>query len=130
VSILMTVVFPLPLGKEAEDFTLLDAEADIVDAVKSPKRRTRCSAEMQLLVRLRSCSHGFNFPLSVSHPGHSGKDAASRIIDANLSQNLVTRSSRVAHCGAEFSLLIDLFQDSLKNGIGKESTLTSAFCPS
>jgi len=105
----MTVVFPLPLGaKEAEDFALLDAEADIVDGCEvAEAAHEMLGGDGKLLrsfaeSRPRLSTSRFQFHIR----GHSGKDAASRIIDANLYGQ--TPGAHVprgfAHCAAGIQL--------------------------
>jgi len=55
--------------KEAEDFAFLDAEADIVDGGEVAETAHKMfGRDGNSPVRLRSCGHGFNSPLSVSRP--------------------------------------------------------------
>ncbi len=85
-------------------------------------------------VRLRSCSHGFQLPAfsftSAAIPART-RHAASRIIDANLyAKHLVHAFLAGLHISRqEFSLLIDLFQDSLKNRIRKRVDSNFGFLP-
>ncbi len=56
-------------AEETEDFAFLDAEADIVDGGEvAEAAHEMLGGDGNVPVRLRSCSHGFNSPLSVSHP--------------------------------------------------------------
>src|SRR5439155_3920394 len=92
VSILMTVVFPLPLGPRKPKISPFSTRKLMsLTAVKLPKRLTRCSAEM-------AASAGFFVTFAIGsilcfkfHVGsHAGKHAAAGIFDANLyAENLV-----------------------------------------
>ena len=56
-------------AEETEDFASLDAEADIVDRSKvAEAAHEMLGRDGRFAVRLRSRIHGFNSPLSVSHP--------------------------------------------------------------
>src|ERR1700682_221699 len=119
VSILMTVVFPLPLGPRKPKISPFSTrKLTPFTATKSPKRRTRSSAEMA------SCSLGGTSLarwLQLYIRGHSGQDPMRRIVDAHLySEDLVNPlfpGLNVA--GKEFGLLIDLFHHSVKSLLGK-----------
>src|SRR3981081_708408 len=88
VSILMTVVFPLPLGPRKPKISPFSTrKLTPFTATKSPKRRTRFSAEMA------SCSLG-GTSLARRRQfyigGHSGQDPMRRIVDAHFySEDLV-----------------------------------------
>src|SRR5438552_1125141 len=123
VSILMTVVFPLPLGPRKPKISPFSTrKLTSLTAVKLPKRRTRCSAEIAgstgdccalAIVSLR------RFELYLG--GHAGEDAASRVVDANFhAEDLVDAFLPRLHVAREkFGLLVNLFHLPAKNGVGK-----------
>src|ERR1700688_375416 len=119
VSILMTVVLPLPLGPRKPKISPFSTrKLTPFTATKSPKRRTRFSAEMA------SCSLGGTSLARWGQfyiRGHSGQDPMRRIVDAHFdSEDLVNPffpGLNVA--GKEFGLLIDLFHHSVKSLLGK-----------
>src|SRR5437588_3010585 len=119
VSILMTVVFPLPLGPRKRKISPFSTRKLMsLTAVKLPKRLTRCSAEI-------AASPGFFVSFAIGsisrfefHVGsHAGKHVAGGIMDANLyAENLVHAFLAGLHVARqEFSLLIDLFEDPFEN---------------
>src|SRR5215472_373697 len=119
VSILMTVVFPLPLGPRKPKISPLPTRKLMsLTAVKFPKRRTRCSAEMAGSdgicngVAIDS-TRGLEFHVG----GHAGKDVARRIVDANLhAKNLMNALfARLHVSGKKFRLLVDLFDLAVKD---------------
>src|SRR2546430_17711959 len=86
VSILMTVVFPLPLGpRKPKICPFSTRKLTSLTAVKLPKRLTRCSAEM-------AASAGFIVTFAIGsiscfkvHVGsHAGKHVVAGIIDVNF----------------------------------------------
>src|SRR5215469_4508194 len=86
VSILMTVVFPLPLGPRKPKISPCSTrKLTSLTAVKLPNRRTRCSAEM-------AASMGDCGPVAITSArrfefhvrGHPGEDAARRVVDADF----------------------------------------------
>src|SRR5882762_8638564 len=123
VSILMTVVFPLPLGPRKPKISPFPTrKLTSLTAVKLPKRRTRCSAEMAtspFICGLVATASILRFQFHVG--GHPGKDAASGIIDSDLhAKNLVHAFFAGLHVARqEFSLLVDLFEDPFENFIWK-----------
>src|SRR5436853_336315 len=123
VSILMTVVFPLPLGPRKPKISPFSTrKLTSLTAVKLPKRLTRCSAEM-------AASAGFSVRFAIGsiscikfHVGsHAGKHVAAGIIDANLyAENLVHAFlAGLDVARQEFSLLVDLFEDPFENSFWK-----------
>src|SRR5712692_7568959 len=86
VSILMTVVFPLPLGPRKPKISPFSTrKLTSLTAVKSPKRRTRLWAEMAAsggAGRIAATGLTPRFQLDVG--GHAGADAAGGIGDANF----------------------------------------------
>src|SRR5437879_12906159 len=89
VSILMTVVVPLPLGPRKPKISPFSTrKLTSFTAVKLPKRRTRCSAAMAACGRdcwwvAIASALGFQFHIR----SHAGKDTTGRIIDANFYAN-------------------------------------------
>src|SRR5215472_3533355 len=119
VSILMTVVFPLPLGPRKPKISPLPTRKLMsLTAVKFPKRRTRCSAEM-------AGSDGICNGVAIDSTrrlefhvgGHAGKDVARRIVDANLhAKNLMDALfTRLHVAGEKFRLLVDLLDFAVKD---------------
>src|ERR1700756_4413657 len=114
VSILMTVVLPLPFGPRKPKISPLRTwKLTSLTATTWPKRRTRCSAEMARSsggcvsggIFLSACG----FQLDVS--GHAGPDLSGRIVDAHLhTKDLVNAFFARLHVAREkFGLLVDLF---------------------
>src|SRR6266704_2219974 len=89
VSILMTVVFPLPLGPRKPKISPFSTrKLTSLTAVKLPKRRTRCSAEMATSPFLCGVAATALIPRFQFHiGGHTGKDAAGGIMDADFYAN-------------------------------------------
>src|SRR6266850_1435128 len=123
VSILMTVVFPLPLGPRKPKISPFSTrKLTSLTAAKLPKRLTRCSAAM-------AASAGFFVMFAIGsiscfkfHVGsHAGKHVAAGIIDANLyAKNLVHAFlAGLDVARQEFSLLVDLFEDPFENSFWK-----------
>src|SRR5215469_18512173 len=123
VSILMTVVFPLPLGPRKPKISPFSTQKlTSFTAVKLPNLRTRCSAEMAS--RAGACgsvaivsAHRFKFYVR----GHPGKHAARRVVDADFyAEDLMDAFLAGLYVARkEFGLLIDLLHFSLKNRVGK-----------
>src|SRR5437879_13862078 len=112
VSILMTVVFPLPLGPRKPKISPFSTrKLTSLTAVKLPKRLTRCSAEIAASAGFFAMGSISRFQLHVG--SHAGKHLAARIMDANLyAKNLVHAFLAGLHVAwQEFSLLIDLLED-------------------
>src|SRR5438445_659111 len=86
VSILMTVVFPLPFGPRKPKISPFSTrKVTSLTAVKPPNLRTRCSAEMA--ARTGDCgsvaivsARRFKFHVR----GHPGEHAARRVVDADF----------------------------------------------
>src|SRR5215471_11212771 len=96
VSILMTVVLPLPLGPRKPKISPFSTrKLTSSTAVKSPNLRTRCSAAMAAAVGfwLSVAIKTFLSRFCGGQPhvgGHAGLHLAARIIDADLyAENLV-----------------------------------------
>src|SRR6266436_605206 len=120
VSILMTVVFPLPLGPRKPKISPFSKRnLTSLTAVKLPKRLTRCSAEIAASAGFFAIGSISRFQLHVG--SHAGKDLAAGIIDANFyAKNLVHSFLAGLHVARqEFSLLIDLFEDPFENSFWK-----------
>src|SRR5436190_8979341 len=123
VSILMTVVFPLPLGPRKPKISpLWTRKLTSLTAVKLPKRRMRCSAEMAgspFVCGAVSTASILRFQFHIR--GHAGKDAAGGIIDTNFYANdLVNALFAGLHIARqEFSLLIDLLDDAIESSVRK-----------
>src|SRR2546422_2017041 len=133
VSILMTVVFPLPLGPRKPKISPFSTwKLTSLTAVKLPKRRTRCSAEMATSPFDCRVLAMASIPRLQFHiRGHAGKHAAGGITDANLyTKNLVHAFlASLDISRQEFSPLIDLFEDPLKNCIWKRVDSNFGFLP-
>src|SRR5260370_6093124 len=115
VSILMTVVLPLPLGPRKPKISPFSTrKLTSLTAVKLPKRRTRFCAEMaasaELFLPLGIDSTSF-FEFHIG--SHAGQHVAAGIIDANLyAENLVHAFlTGLDVARQEFSLLVNLFED-------------------
>src|SRR5438477_5335277 len=120
VSILMTVVFPLPLGPRKPKISPFSTrKLTSLTAVKFPKRLSRCSSEISASVGFFAIASISRFQLHVG--SHAGKHLAAGIIDANLyAKNLVHAFLAGLHVARqEFSLLIDLFEDPFENSSWK-----------
>src|SRR5450432_1135646 len=123
VSILMTVVLPLPLGPRKPKISPFSTrKLTSLTAVKSPKRRTRCSAAMEApsggwLAGGMSLTCGLQFHIG----SHAAADAAGGVIDANFyADYLVDASAAGLHVARKkFGLLINLLDDAVENGLGK-----------
>src|SRR6201982_58329 len=119
VSILMTVVFPLPLGPRKPKISpFWTRKLTSLTAVKLPKRRTRCAVEMEgapFVAGAVSTASILRFQFHIR--GHAGKDAAGGIIDADFyAHDLVNALFARLHIARqEFSLLIDLFDDAIES---------------
>src|SRR5437660_6654130 len=119
----MTVVFPLPLGPRKPKISpFWTRKLTSLTAVKLPKRRTRCSAEMAgspFVCGAVSTASILRFQFHIR--GHAGKDAAGGIIDANFYANDLVNalfaSLNVAR--QKFGLLIDLLDDAIESRVGK-----------
>src|SRR5271168_3214841 len=123
VSILMTVVLPLPLGPRKPNISPFSTRKLMpLTAVNAPKRRTNRSAEM-------AASAGFCVgvdtvlvrALQLYIRGHSGEDVAGGVIDANLhTEHLVHTFFRGLHVARKkFRLLIDLLDDAVEHRFRK-----------
>src|SRR6266571_4294208 len=123
VSILMTVVFPLPLGPRKPKISPFSTrKLTSLTAVKLPKRRTRCSAEMATSPFLCGVAATALIPRFQFHIGsHTGKDAAGGIIDADFYANdLVDALLACLHIARqEFGLLVDLLDEAIEGGVWK-----------
>src|SRR6266852_852843 len=123
VSILMTVVFPLPLGPRKPKISPFSTrKLTSLTAVKLPKRRTRCSAEMAAWGRdcwwvVIASALGFQFHIR----SHAGEDATGGIIDANFyAYDLVDALFAGLNIARqEFGLLVDLFDEAIESGVRK-----------
>src|SRR6266436_3063089 len=123
VSILMTVVFPLPLGPRNPKISPFSTrKLTSLTAAKLPKRLTRCSAEMAACGRACgwvaiASALGFQFHVR----GHAGEDATGGIIDADFYANdLVDALFAGLHIARqEFGLLVDLFDETIESGVRK-----------
>src|SRR5579871_875186 len=134
VSILMTVVLPLPLGprkpKISPRFT---SKLTSFTAVNSPNVRTRCSAEIATSVA------GYEFPEAITSArcfqchvgGHAGAHAIRRIVDANLdAKDLVHPLFACLNVARQkFRLLINLLDDAVKNYFRKRIDEHLGFLP-
>src|SRR6266567_256127 len=123
VSILMTVVFPLPLGPRKPKISPFSTrKLTSLTAVKVPKRRTRFCAEIAALAEVCGEVATASTPRFQLHiRSHAGKHAARGIIDADFYANdLVDALFAGLHVARqEFGLLIDLLDDAVKRGARK-----------
>src|ERR1700682_4856599 len=123
VSILITVVFPLPLGPRKPKISPFSTrKLTSFTAVKLPKRRTRCSAEMAACERGCGCvamasALGFQFHIR----SHAGEDTTGGIIDANFyAYDLVDALFTGLNIARqEFGLLVDLFDEAIESSVRK-----------
>src|SRR5256712_11607156 len=85
----MTVVFPLPLGPRKPKISpFWTRKLTSLTAVKLPKRRTRCSAEMATSPFTCEAAATDSIPRFQFHVGsHSCKNMAGGIIDADFYAN-------------------------------------------
>src|SRR6266436_4023386 len=120
VSILMTVVFPLPLGPRKPKISPFSTrKLTSLTAVKLPKRRTRFCAEMAALAEGCSDAATASAPRFQLHiRSHAGKHAASGIIDANFYANDLVDAlfAGLYIARQEFGLLVDLLDDAFERG--------------
>src|SRR5438132_3437124 len=123
VSILMTVVFPLPLGPRKPKISpFWTRKLTALTAVKFPKRRTRRLAEMATSPFVCGAVATASIPRFQFYiRGHAGKDAAGGIIDADFyADDLVDALFAGLNIARqEFSLLIDLFDDAVESSVRK-----------
>src|SRR6266446_894330 len=121
VSILMTVVFPLPLGPRKPKISpFRTRKLTSLTAVKLAKRRTRCSAEMATSPFVCGAVPTASIPRFQFHVGgHAGKDAAGGIMDADFYANDLMDAlfARLHIARQEFGLLIDLFDDAIESSV-------------
>src|SRR5258708_5120516 len=117
----MTVVFPLPLGPRKPKISLFwTRKLTSLTAVKLPKRRTRCSAEMATSAFVCGAVPTASIPRFQFHVGgHAGKDAAGGIMDADFYTNDLMDAlfARLHIARQEFGLLIDLFDDAIESSV-------------
>src|SRR5262249_32954157 len=93
VSILITVVLPLPLGPRNPNTSPFSTVIDTSStAVKSPKRRVRFWFELQALVHLR-------WELNVS--ADSGTQPVVLVLDAQFHTDDLVHALFLGHCAAE-----------------------------
>src|SRR3989442_6986106 len=133
VSIVVTVVFPLPLGpKKPKISPFSTRKLTSLTAVKLPKRRTRCSAEMATSPFDCRVLAMASIPRLQFHiRGHAGKHAAGGISDANLyTKNLVHAFlAGLDILRQEISPRIDLFGVPLQNWIWEKGDSNFWFLP-
>src|SRR6266480_3585668 len=123
VSILMTVVFPLPLGPRKPKISPFSTrKLTSFTAVKLPKRRTRCSAAMAACGRdcwwvAIASAWGFQFHIR----SHAGKDTTGGIMDANFYANDLVDAffAGLNIARQEFGLLVDLFDEAVESSVRK-----------
>src|SRR5690349_13620466 len=119
----MTVVFPLPLGPRKPKISpFWTRKLTSLTAVKLPKRRTRCSAEMAsspFVCGAAATASILRFQFHIR--GHAGKDASGRIIDADFYANDLVNAlfAGLNVARQEFRLLIDLFNYTIKSSVRK-----------
>src|SRR5216684_1368295 len=133
VSILMTVVFPLPLGPRKPKISPFSTrKLTSLTAVKLPKRRTRFCAEMAASAGTLGIAATALNPRFQFHVGsHAGQHASGRIIDANFyAHELVDALFTSLHVARqEFGLLVDLFDDAIESGFWKGIDAYFSFLP-
>src|SRR6202022_11922 len=124
VSILMTVVLPLPLGPRKPKISPFSTrKLTPSTATKSPKRRTRFLAAIEASAGRCPLSTGINlihsFQLHVSR--HAAAHTAGGVIDANFyADYFVYAFAASLHVARKkFGLLIDLLHDAIENSVGK-----------
>src|SRR5438309_6446697 len=119
VSILMTVVFPLPLGPRKPKISPFSTrKLTSLTAVKLPKRRTRFCAKMAASAGFFVMSAIGSISIFELHIGsHARKNMSGGITDANLhAKNLVHAFfAGLDVARQEFSLLVNLFEDPFEN---------------
>src|ERR1700730_16908713 len=124
VSILMTVVLPLPLGPRKPKISPFSTrKLTPSTATKSPKRRTRFLAWIEASSGRCSLFAGINlirnFQLHVSR--HTAAHTTGGVIDANFYADYFMHpfaaSLHVAR--KQFGLLINLLNHAIENGVGK-----------
>src|SRR5436853_7603429 len=123
VSILMTVVFPLPLGPRKPKISPFSTrKLTSFTAVKLPKRRTRCSAAMAACGRdcwwvAIASALGFQFHIR----SHARQDTAGRILDANFYANDLVDAffAGLNIARQEFGLLVDLLDEAVESSVRK-----------
>src|SRR5438876_10165251 len=129
VSILMTVVFPLPLGPRKPKISpFWTRKLTSLTAVKLPKRRTRCSAEMATSPCVCGAVATASIPRFQFHVGgHAGKDAAGGIIDAAFYANELLNAlfARLDIARQEFGWLLALFDDAIESCV--RATIDGSF---
>src|SRR6267143_3661894 len=123
VSILMSVVLPLPLGPRNPKISPFSTrKLTSLTAVNLPNRRTRCSAEMAgaapfcVAVAMELASR-----LQLHVRSHAGEDTTRSVVDANFhAEDLVDALFAGLHvAGKKLRLLIDLFDRTVENLVGK-----------
>src|SRR6267154_304943 len=123
VSILMTVVFPLPLGPRKPKISPFPTrKLTSLFVLSSRRRHTRFCAEMAASAGAGGIVATASILRLQFHVGsHAGQHLAGWIADANLHpKNLVHAFlAGLDIARQEFSLLVDLFEDSFKDNLGK-----------
>src|SRR5712664_771953 len=123
VSILMTVVFPLPLGPRKPKISPFSTrKLTSLTAVKLPKRLTRCSAEMAACGRdcgWVAIASVLRFQFHIGR--HAGEDTTSGIIDANFYANDLVDAlfAGLNIARQELGLLVDLFYEAIESSVRK-----------
>src|SRR5260370_2264088 len=119
VSILITVVFPLPLGPRKPKISPFRTwKLTSLTAVKLPKRRTRCSAEMATSPFVCGAAATASIPRFQFHiRGHAGKDTAGGIIDADFYTKHLVHAflASLDISRPELNLPVARFLDAFKN---------------
>src|SRR5947208_2459870 len=119
----MTVVFPLPLGPRKPKISpLWTRKLTSLTAVKLPKRRMRCSAEMAgspFVCGAVSTASILRFQFHIR--GHACKNMASGIIDANFYANDLVNAlfASLNVAWQKFGLPIDLLDDAVECSVRK-----------
>src|SRR5438046_2224396 len=122
VSILMTVVFPLPLGPRKPKISpFWTRKLTSLTAVKLPKRRTRCSAEIASATLIWGAPATISIPRFQFHVGsHACKNMAGGIIDAAFYANDLVDALFASLDVARRKLgpMIDMSDDAMKRPDG------------
>src|SRR5713101_8260459 len=122
VSILMTVVLPLPLGPRNPKISPFSTrKLTSLTAVNLPNRRTRCSARMAGTAPLCvAVAMGLAACLQFYVSSHARSDASGRIVDANLHAEKLMHAffTGLDVAGKKLGLLINLLDRAAENLVG------------
>src|SRR5258708_40270724 len=123
VSILMTVVLPLPLGPRNPKISPFSTrKLTSLTAVNWPNRRTRCSAQIAGTAPFCvAVAMGLAACLQLYVSSHARADTPGRIVDANLHAEKLMHAffTGLDVAGKKLGLLIDLLDRAVENLVGK-----------